>query len=115
MLGLRRACSFASFSFSVYLSLHIPPSFSLKSLLLSKYSRSTRYLRRKTGLSGFGFVELKSSRYAEDALQHFNGKSFMGARYASVPGYRSSLRIAYIVFRSRSFSLIALLAHGHRV
>lgn len=31
---------------------------------------------------GFGFVEFESSRDAEDALQQFNGKSFMGAKYA---------------------------------
>ncbi|TFK94749.1 hypothetical protein K466DRAFT_593225 [Polyporus arcularius HHB13444] len=30
-------------------------------------------------MTGFGFVEFESSRDAEDALQHFNGKSFMGA------------------------------------
>ncbi|KAH9901504.1 hypothetical protein C8Q73DRAFT_637710 [Cubamyces lactineus] len=29
-------------------------------------------------MTGFGFVEFESSRDAEDALQHFNGKSFMG-------------------------------------
>ncbi|KAI0807697.1 hypothetical protein C8Q74DRAFT_1188017 [Fomes fomentarius] len=30
-------------------------------------------------MTGFGFVEFESSRDAEDALHHFNGKSFMGA------------------------------------
>ncbi|KAI0636668.1 hypothetical protein C8Q77DRAFT_1093968 [Trametes polyzona] len=30
-------------------------------------------------MTGFGFVEFESSRDAEDALQHFNGKSFMGS------------------------------------
>ncbi|KAM5531755.1 hypothetical protein V8D89_014604 [Ganoderma adspersum] len=30
-------------------------------------------------MTGFGFVEFESSRDAEDALQQFNGKSFMGA------------------------------------
>lgn len=38
-------------------------------------------IRPLTGLwtiSGFGFVEFESSRDAEDALHHFNGKSFMG-------------------------------------
>ena len=34
-------------------------------------------------VSGFGFVEFESSRDAEDALQHFNGKSFMGTKYAA--------------------------------
>ncbi|KAH9857206.1 hypothetical protein C2E23DRAFT_881668 [Lenzites betulinus] len=29
-------------------------------------------------MTGFGFVEFESSRDAEDALQNFNGKSFMG-------------------------------------
>ncbi|THH30741.1 hypothetical protein EUX98_g3446 [Antrodiella citrinella] len=29
-------------------------------------------------MTGFGFVEFESSRDAEDAVQHFNGKSFMG-------------------------------------
>ena len=33
--------------------------------------------------TGFGFVEFESSRDAEDALHHFNGKTFMGAKYAS--------------------------------
>ena len=32
---------------------------------------------------GFGFVEFESSRDAEDALHHFNGKSFMGTKYAA--------------------------------
>lgn len=43
-------------------------------------------------VSGFGFVEFESSRDAEDALQHFNGKSFMGAKYATVPGSPQSRR-----------------------
>ncbi|RPD66444.1 hypothetical protein L226DRAFT_566877 [Lentinus tigrinus ALCF2SS1-7] len=30
-------------------------------------------------MTGFGFVEFESSRDAEDAMQHFNGKAFMGA------------------------------------
>ncbi|KAI0780623.1 hypothetical protein BD413DRAFT_498702 [Trametes elegans] len=30
-------------------------------------------------MTGFGFVEFESSRDAEDALQNFNGKSFMGS------------------------------------
>ncbi|KAI0317465.1 hypothetical protein OF83DRAFT_1121268 [Amylostereum chailletii] len=30
-------------------------------------------------MTGFGFVEFDSSRDAEDALQQFNGKSFMGS------------------------------------
>ncbi|KAI0372970.1 hypothetical protein BV20DRAFT_1034218 [Pilatotrama ljubarskyi] len=30
-------------------------------------------------MTGFGFVEFESSRDAEDALQHFNGKNFMGS------------------------------------
>ncbi|TCD68445.1 hypothetical protein EIP91_010731 [Steccherinum ochraceum] len=30
-------------------------------------------------MTGFGFVEFESSRDAEDAVQHFNGKPFMGA------------------------------------
>ncbi|CAL1705713.1 unnamed protein product [Somion occarium] len=29
-------------------------------------------------MTGFGFVEFESSRDAEDALHHFNGKAFMG-------------------------------------
>jgi arginine/serine-rich splicing factor 4/5/6 len=29
-------------------------------------------------MTGFGFVEFESARDAEDALQHFNGKNFMG-------------------------------------
>ena len=32
-------------------------------------------------VTGFGFVEFESSRDAEDAVQNFNGKSFMGAKY----------------------------------
>ncbi len=36
---------------------------------------------------GFGFVEFESSRDAEDALHQFNGKSFMGAKYAAVLGH----------------------------
>ena len=31
---------------------------------------------------GFGFVEFESARDAEDAVHNFNGKSFMGAKYA---------------------------------
>ncbi|KAI6109641.1 hypothetical protein F5141DRAFT_1188598 [Pisolithus sp. B1] len=30
-------------------------------------------------MTGFGFVEFESSKDAEDAVHHFNGKSFMGA------------------------------------
>ncbi|TFY71879.1 hypothetical protein EVG20_g1130 [Dentipellis fragilis] len=30
-------------------------------------------------MTGFGFVEFESSRDAEDAMQHFNGKNFMGS------------------------------------
>ncbi|KAL4248490.1 RRM domain-containing protein [Abortiporus biennis] len=30
-------------------------------------------------MTGFGFVEFESTRDAEDAVHHFNGKSFMGA------------------------------------
>ena len=30
---------------------------------------------------GFGFVEFESARDAEDAVHHFNGKTFMGAKY----------------------------------
>ncbi|KAF9817830.1 hypothetical protein IEO21_03172 [Rhodonia placenta] len=30
-------------------------------------------------MTGFGFVEFESSRDAEDAVHHFNGKTFMGA------------------------------------
>jgi RNA recognition motif-containing protein len=29
-------------------------------------------------MTGFGFVEFESSRDADDALQHFQGKPFMG-------------------------------------
>lgn len=29
---------------------------------------------------GFGFIEFESSRDAEDAVHHFNGKNFMGAK-----------------------------------
>ena len=32
-------------------------------------------------MTGFGFVEFESTRDAEDAVHHFNGKSFMGAKY----------------------------------
>ena len=31
-------------------------------------------------MTGFGFVEFESTRDAEDAVHHFNGKSFMGAK-----------------------------------
>jgi len=30
-------------------------------------------------MTGFGFVEFESTKDAEDAVQQFNGKSFMGA------------------------------------
>jgi arginine/serine-rich splicing factor 4/5/6 len=29
-------------------------------------------------MTGFGFVEFESSKDADDAVQHFNGKAFMG-------------------------------------
>lgn len=47
-------------------------------------------------MAGFGFVEFESSRDAEDAMQNFNGKNFMGSKYAFIT--------ISIIFKSLIFS-----------